>query len=118
MLVNRQPTLRKPGIMAHRVRVLRNPSYQTIRMHYANCNTYNADFDGDEINCHFLRLVEKDRAINGQCWNIQLTSVVAGEKVELAFASFLPLMYVCIYSCSCSAVAHPLGIQAHISGWL
>lgn len=52
MLVNRQPTLHKPGIMAHRVRVLRNPGYQTIRMHYANCNTYNADFDGDEINCH------------------------------------------------------------------
>eukprot|EP00953_Heterococcus_sp_UTEX-ZZ885_P021155 11810-Heterococcus_DN1.PRE.1 len=47
-----QPTLHKPGIMAHRVRVLRNPAYQTIRMHYANCNTYNADFDGDEINCH------------------------------------------------------------------
>ena len=26
---------------------------QTIRMHYANCNTYNADFDGDEMNVHF-----------------------------------------------------------------
>jgi len=25
---------------------------QTIRMHYANCNTYNADFDGDEMNIH------------------------------------------------------------------
>ena len=22
-------------------------------MHYANCNSYNADFDGDEINLHF-----------------------------------------------------------------
>ena len=22
-------------------------------MHYANCNTYNADFDGDEMNMHF-----------------------------------------------------------------
>lgn len=21
-------------------------------MHYANCNSYNADFDGDEMNCH------------------------------------------------------------------
>jgi len=21
-------------------------------MHYANCNTYNADFDGDEMNIH------------------------------------------------------------------
>ena len=26
---------------------------QTIRLHYANCATYNADFDGDEINLHF-----------------------------------------------------------------
>lgn len=50
---NKQPTLHKPGIMAHRVRVLHNPSQKTIRMHYANCNTYNADFDGDEMNCHF-----------------------------------------------------------------
>ncbi len=39
--------------MAHHVRVLHDPMQQTIRMHYANCNTYNADFDGDEMNCHF-----------------------------------------------------------------
>ena len=44
VLVNRQPTLHKPSIMAHIVRVL--PGEKTIRMHYANCNTYNADFDG------------------------------------------------------------------------
>lgn len=25
---------------------------KTIRMHYANCNTFNADFDGDEMNLH------------------------------------------------------------------
>tara|TARA_B110000971_G_scaffold154822_1_gene158222 strand:- start:82 stop:759 length:678 start_codon:yes stop_codon:yes gene_type:complete len=50
---NRQPTLHKPGIMAHRVRVLHSATQQTIRMHYANCNTYNADYDGDEMNCHF-----------------------------------------------------------------
>ena len=56
MLVNRQPTLHKPSIMAHVARVLNaktQHSWQTIRMHYANCNTYNADFDGDEINLHF-----------------------------------------------------------------
>ncbi|KOS19807.1 DNA-directed RNA polymerase I subunit [Escovopsis weberi] len=51
VLMNRQPTLHKPSIMGHRVRVL--PSEKTIRMHYANCNTYNADFDGDEMNMHF-----------------------------------------------------------------
>ena len=50
VLVNRQPTLHKPGIMAHSARILRGE--KTIRMHYANCSTYNADFDGDEMNIH------------------------------------------------------------------
>jgi len=50
LLVNRQPTLHKPSMMAHLCKVL--PKEQTIRMHYANCNTYNADFDGDEMNIH------------------------------------------------------------------
>ena len=110
MLTNRQPTLHKPGMMAHRARILhvRRPpppllavsgpitpssklhstaapydkpvacsacegarairmsltasfgatfcggmqGERTIRMHYANCATFNADFDGDEINLH------------------------------------------------------------------
>jgi DNA-directed RNA polymerase beta' subunit len=51
VIMNRQPTLHKPSMMAHRARVL--PGEKTIRMHYANCNTYNADFDGDEMNMHF-----------------------------------------------------------------
>lgn len=51
VIMNRQPTLHKPSMMCHRARVLKNE--KTIRMHYANCNTYNADFDGDEMNMHF-----------------------------------------------------------------
>lgn len=50
VLMNRQPTLHKPSIMGHIAKVL--PKERTIRMHYANCNTYNADFDGDEMNMH------------------------------------------------------------------
>jgi DNA-directed RNA polymerase I subunit RPA1 len=50
LLTNRQPTLHKPGMMAHKARVLKGE--RTIRMHYANCATFNADFDGDEINLH------------------------------------------------------------------
>ena len=38
------------GLMAHKARVLHGE--RTIRMHYANCATFNADFDGDEINLH------------------------------------------------------------------
>jgi len=56
VLVNRQPTLHRPGIMAHKVKVMTAASLadnQSLRMHYANCNAYNADFDGDEVNIHF-----------------------------------------------------------------
>jgi DNA-directed RNA polymerase I subunit RPA1 len=55
LLVNRQPTLHKPGIMAHKARILKHVREQTLRINYANCNAYNADFDGDEINCHFVQ---------------------------------------------------------------
>ncbi|CAN8068155.1 unnamed protein product [Agarophyton chilense] len=50
VLFNRQPTLHRVSIMAHKVRVL--PGDRTIRFHYANCGSYNADFDGDEMNVH------------------------------------------------------------------
>ncbi|XVE96012.1 hypothetical protein REPUB_Repub02eG0185000 [Reevesia pubescens] len=64
VLVNRQPTLHKPSIMAHVVRVLKGE--KTIRMHYANCSTYNADFDGDEINVHF----PQDEISRAEAYNI------------------------------------------------
>ncbi|KAH9452849.1 hypothetical protein Pst134EB_016801 [Puccinia striiformis f. sp. tritici] len=51
LILNRQPTLHKPSMMCHRARILKGE--KTIRMHYANCNSYNADFDGDEMNMHF-----------------------------------------------------------------
>ncbi|XP_063236510.1 DNA-directed RNA polymerase I subunit RPA1 [Bacillus rossius redtenbacheri] len=53
LLLNRQPTLHKPSIMAHTARIL--PGEKTLRLHYANCKAYNADFDGDEMNAHFAQ---------------------------------------------------------------
>jgi DNA-directed RNA polymerase I subunit RPA1 len=50
LLFNRQPTLHRPSIMAHKARVLTNE--KTLRLHYSNCKAYNADFDGDEMNAH------------------------------------------------------------------
>ncbi|KAG1672823.1 hypothetical protein FOA52_004627 [Chlamydomonas sp. UWO 241] len=64
MLTNRQPTLHKPGLMAHRARVLKGE--RTIRMHYANCATFNADFDGDEINLH----LPQDQLARAEGYNI------------------------------------------------
>ncbi|CAB0034651.1 unnamed protein product [Trichogramma brassicae] len=51
LLLNRQPTLHKPSIMGHKARILQGE--KTLRLHYANCKAYNADFDGDEMNAHF-----------------------------------------------------------------
>ncbi|GJQ80589.1 putative DNA-dependent RNA polymerase [Trypoxylus dichotomus] len=51
LLLNRQPTLHRPSIMAHTARILKGE--KTLRLHYANCKAYNADFDGDEMNAHF-----------------------------------------------------------------
>ena len=49
-LLNRQPTLHRNSMLAHRIRVLSHA--RTFRFHYANCKGYNADFDGDEMNVH------------------------------------------------------------------
>ncbi len=49
VLFNRQPSLHRPSIMAHRVRVLPG---KTFRMNLCVCAPYNADFDGDEMNVH------------------------------------------------------------------
>lgn len=38
--------------MSFKVKVM--PKELTIRMHYANCSGFNADFDGDEMNVHVL----------------------------------------------------------------
>jgi len=49
VLFNRHPSLHRPSLMAHYVKVL---PYKTFRMHPAIVTPYNADFDGDEMNIH------------------------------------------------------------------
>ena len=50
VLFNRQPTLHRMSMMAHRVQVLFEGN--TFRMNLADTKPYNADFDGDEMNMH------------------------------------------------------------------
>lgn len=81
VLMNRQPTLHKPSIMGHRVRVLTGE--KTIRMHYANCNTYNADFDGDEMNMHFPQNeVARAEALQIADTDHQYLSATAGKPLR------------------------------------
>lgn len=49
VMFNRQPSLHKLSMMAHRVRVMGD---QTFRLNVCVCACYNADFDGDEMNMH------------------------------------------------------------------
>ncbi|KAF7683254.1 DNA-directed RNA polymerase II subunit RPB1 [Astathelohania contejeani] len=49
VLFNRQPSLHKMSMMAHRVRVMKN---LTFRLNLSVTSPYNADFDGDEMNLH------------------------------------------------------------------
>ena len=49
VLFNRQPSLHRVSIMAHRVRTM---PFKTFRMNPSVCFPYNADFDGDEMNLH------------------------------------------------------------------
>ncbi|GMR34290.1 hypothetical protein PMAYCL1PPCAC_04485, partial [Pristionchus mayeri] len=53
MIMNRQPSLHKPSIMGHRARIL--TGQKALRMNYAPCKAYNADFDGDEMNGHLVQ---------------------------------------------------------------
>ena len=115
-LVNRQPTLHKPGIMAHSVRVL--STERTIRMHYSNCSTYNADFDGDEMNVHVPQgelaraeartiaftdeqyLVPKDGSpLRGLIQDSVITGVLLTKRdTFFEKADFQKLLYSCLFN--------------------
>ncbi|XP_043579114.1 DNA-directed RNA polymerase III subunit RPC1 isoform X2 [Bombus pyrosoma] len=58
VLFNRQPSLHKLSIMAHKAKVL---DHRTFRFNECVCTPYNADFDGDEMNLH-LPQTEEARA--------------------------------------------------------
>ena len=55
VLFNRQPSLHKMSMMAHRVRVMEG---NTFRLNVDVCAPYNADFDGDEMNMHVPQSIQ------------------------------------------------------------
>lgn len=52
VLLNRQPSLHKMSIMAHKVVITPD---RTFRLPVCDTTPYNADFDGDELNVHVLQ---------------------------------------------------------------
>ena len=55
VLFNRQPSLHKLSMMAHKVRVM---EYNTFRLNVSVTTPYNADFDGDEMNMHVPQSIQ------------------------------------------------------------
>jgi len=55
VLFNRQPSLHRMSMMAHKVRVV---SGNTFRINLCATIPYNADFDGDEMNLHVPQSIE------------------------------------------------------------
>ncbi|XP_025836904.1 DNA-directed RNA polymerase III subunit RPC1 [Agrilus planipennis] len=55
VLFNRQPSLHKLSIMAHRAKI---HYHRTLRFNECVCTPYNADFDGDEMNLHLPQTYE------------------------------------------------------------
>lgn len=56
LIFNRQPTLHKVSMLGYRAKVL--SGLKTLRFHYVNGKSYNADFDGDEMNVHVVQSLE------------------------------------------------------------
>lgn len=55
VIFNRQPTLHRPSMMCHLVKVL---PYNTFRINITVTPPYNADCDGDEMNMHVPQSIE------------------------------------------------------------
>ena len=64
ILFNRQPSLHKESMMAHKVRVM---PYSTFRLNLSVTSPYNADFDGDEMNLHVPQSEESKSELRNLC---------------------------------------------------
>ncbi len=92
VLFNRQPSLHKLSMMAHRVKV--RPD-RTFRINECVCTPYNADFDGDEMNIHVPQ-TEEARAEANELMNVKnnLATPRNGEPIIAAIQDFVTAAYL------------------------
>jgi len=87
VLFNRQPSLHRISIMAHRAKVLEG---RTFRFNECVCTPYNADFDGDEMNLHLPQTEEaKAEALVLMADTSNLVTPKNGELMIAATQDFL-----------------------------
>eukprot|EP00658_Telonema_sp_P-2_P032029 TRINITY_DN23828_c0_g1_i2.p1 TRINITY_DN23828_c0_g1~~TRINITY_DN23828_c0_g1_i2.p1 ORF type:complete len:1267 (+),score=349.18 TRINITY_DN23828_c0_g1_i2:341-4141(+) len=92
VLFNRQPSLHKLSIMAHRAKVM---PWRTLRFNECVCAPYNADFDGDEMNLHVPQTEEaRTEAIELMGTLNNLVTPRNGELVISPTQDFLTAAYL------------------------
>lgn len=92
VLFNRQPSLHKMSIMAHRVKVM---PWRTFRFNECVCSPYNADFDGDEMNMHLPQTEEaRTEALTLMGVEQNLITPRNGEPLVAATQDFLTAAYL------------------------
>lgn len=92
VLFNRQPSLHKVSIMAHKAKIM---EWRTFRFNTCVCAPYNADFDGDEMNMH-LPQTEEARTEASMLMGVHnnLTTPRNGEPLVAASQDFLTASYL------------------------
>ncbi|KAJ1921243.1 DNA-directed RNA polymerase III subunit C1 (rpo31) [Mycoemilia scoparia] len=92
VLFNRQPSLHRLSIMAHKARV---KPWRTFRFNECVCTPYNADFDGDEMNLHLPQTEEaRMEAINLMGVKNNLVTPRNGEPIIGATQDFITTAYL------------------------
>lgn len=92
VLFNRQPSLHRMSIMAHRARVM---PWRTFRFNECVCSPYNADFDGDEMNLHLPQTQEaRAEALHLMGVVNNLVTPKNGEPLIAATQDFLSSSYL------------------------
>ncbi|CAL6053543.1 DNA-directed_RNA polymerase subunit [Hexamita inflata] len=85
LIFNRQPSLHRSSMLVHRARILPGHA-RSIRFHYANCNGYNADFDGDEMNLHYPQTYPAvSEALNLAYNELHYVTATAGNPIRGLF---------------------------------
>ena len=92
VLFNRQPSLHRISIMAHRVKI---SPHRTFRFNECVCAPYNADFDGDEMNLHVPQTQEaRAEAIELMGSMNNLVTPKNGEPLIAATQDFITASYL------------------------
>ncbi|EPR79820.1 DNA-directed RNA polymerase III subunit RPC1 [Spraguea lophii 42_110] len=92
VLFNRQPSLHRQSIMAHKTKIF---NQRTLKLNICVCAPYNADFDGDEMNVHVPQRVEaRAEALTLMGVKENLTTAKNGEILITPSQDFITALYL------------------------